>query len=68
VPATVRAGQCQWDVVVAAALLHPEIGAANRRRAGAILQAGEPKEILEEVPMGTDSEVPLHIASNAAIC
>jgi hypothetical protein len=52
VPTTVRAGQCHRDVVVAAALLH-------RHRAGAILPTGEPEEVLEEVPMGTDSEVPL---------
>jgi hypothetical protein len=31
----------------------------GRRRAGAIPQAGEPEEVLEEVPMGTDAEVPL---------
>jgi hypothetical protein len=58
-PATVRAGQGHWDVDVAPGLLHPEIGAADRRRSGAILQAGEPEEVLEEVPMGADSEVPL---------
>jgi hypothetical protein len=59
VPATVQAGQGHQDVVVAPTLLHPEIGAADRCRSGAILQAGEPEEVLEEVPMGTDSEVPL---------
>jgi hypothetical protein len=46
-------------LVIAAALLHPEIGAADRRRAGALLLAGEPEEVLEEVPMGTNAEVPL---------
>jgi hypothetical protein len=59
VPATVRASQCHRDVVVAAALLCPEIGAADRRRAGAIPQAGEPEEVLEQVPVGVDAEVPL---------
>jgi hypothetical protein len=40
-------------------LLHLDIGTADRRRAGAILQAGEPEEVLEEVSMGTDAEIPL---------
>jgi hypothetical protein len=59
VPATVRASQHHRDVVIAAALLPPEIGAADRCRVGAIPQAGEPEEVLEEVPMGADAEVPL---------
>jgi hypothetical protein len=47
VSATIRAGQRNRDVVVAAALLRPEISTADRRRTRAIPQAGEPKEILE---------------------
>jgi hypothetical protein len=47
VPAAIRAGQRRWDVVVAAALLHPKVGAANRRRAGSLPQAGEPEEVTE---------------------
>jgi hypothetical protein len=57
-PASVRVGHGRWDVVVAPALLHPEIGAHDRHRLGTILQAREHKEILEEVPMGTNSQVP----------
>jgi hypothetical protein len=45
--AAVRAGQRHWDVVIATTLLRPEIGAADRRRAGAIPQVGEPEEVLE---------------------
>jgi pyridoxal biosynthesis lyase PdxS len=41
------------------ALLRPEIGTADCRRAGAISQASEPEEILEEVPVRADAEVPL---------
>jgi hypothetical protein len=41
VPAAIRAGQGHRDVVVALALLHPEVGAANRRRPGSLLQAHE---------------------------
>jgi hypothetical protein len=55
----VRVGQHHRDVVVTPALLHPEVGAADRRRSGAILQAGETEEVPEKVPVGTDSEVPL---------
>jgi hypothetical protein len=36
-----------------------KIGAVDRRLVGAILQAAEPEEVLEEVLVGTDSEVPL---------
>jgi hypothetical protein len=36
VPATVRASQPHQDVVVAATLLCPEVGATDRRRAGAV--------------------------------
>jgi hypothetical protein len=57
--AAVRAGQRHWDVVVAAALLRLKVGVADRRRAGAVPQAGEPEEILEQVPVGTNAEVPL---------
>jgi hypothetical protein len=39
-------------------LLHVEISTANGLRAGAVPQAGEPEEILEEVPVGADAEVP----------
>jgi hypothetical protein len=49
VSAAIRAGQHHRDVVVAATLLHPEVGAADRRRAGAVPQAGEPEEVLEQV-------------------
>jgi hypothetical protein len=35
------------------------VGAADRHRAEAIPQAGEPKEILEEVLVGANAEVPL---------
>jgi hypothetical protein len=59
VPTAIRAGQHQRDVVVVAALLRPEIGAADCRRAGAIPQAGESKEILEQVLVGANAEVPL---------
>jgi hypothetical protein len=41
------------------ALLRPENGAADRRRMRAIPQAGEPEEVLEQVPVGADAEVPL---------
>jgi hypothetical protein len=37
--AVVRVGQRGQDVAVAAALLHLEVGAANRGRPGAVLQA-----------------------------
>jgi hypothetical protein len=40
-------------------LLHAEIGAADCRRTGAVPQVGEPEEILEEVLVGADAEVPL---------
>jgi hypothetical protein len=59
VPAAVRAGQGHQDVVITPALLHPQVGAADRRRVGAILQVGEPEEVPEKVPVGTGSEVPL---------
>jgi hypothetical protein len=59
VPATVRAGQHHRDVVVIAALLHPEVGAADRRRAGAVPQAGEPEEVLEQVPVCTNAKEPV---------
>jgi hypothetical protein len=57
-PATVRAGQGHRDVVVTPALLHLEIGAADRFRPGIFLQARELEEVPEKVPMGTDSQVP----------
>jgi hypothetical protein len=50
------------------ALLHLEVGAADRHRPRTLLQACELEEIPKKVPMGTDSQVPSHIASNAAIC
>jgi hypothetical protein len=53
VPTAVRASQGRWDVAVAPALLHSEVGAADRRRPGAILQARKHEVVLEEVPMGT---------------
>jgi hypothetical protein len=56
------------NVVVAPALLHLEVGAADRHRPRTLLQACELEEIPKKVPMGTDSQVPSHIASNAAIC
>jgi hypothetical protein len=58
VPAAVRAGQGHRDVVVAPALLHPEVGAADRRRPRTLLQARELEEVSEKVPMGTDSQLP----------
>jgi hypothetical protein len=58
VSVAIRAGQGRRDVVITPALLHPEVGAANHRRLGAILQARELEEVPEEVPMRTDSQVP----------
>jgi hypothetical protein len=54
VTAVVRAGQGGRDVAVAPALLHSEVGGADRHRPGAILQAREHEEVPEEVPMGTN--------------
>jgi hypothetical protein len=69
VPATVRAGQRHREVVVVVvALLRLEIGATDHRRVGAIPQAGEHEELLEQVPVGADARYPSHIASKAAIC
>jgi hypothetical protein len=59
VSTTVRVGQHHQDVVVVAALLHPEISTADRRRTGAIPQAGEPEEILGQRLVGADAKVPL---------
>jgi hypothetical protein len=59
VPTAVRASRGHRDVVVAPALLHPEVGAADRRRPGTVIQARKLEEILEKVPVGTDSQVPL---------
>jgi hypothetical protein len=59
VPATVRSGQRHRDVVVAAALLHPKVGTANRRRTGSLPQAGEPEEVPEQMPLCNDAEEPL---------
>jgi hypothetical protein len=59
VPTAVRAGEHHRDVVVAVALLRPKIGAADRRRTGAVPQAGELEETLEQMPVGVDAEVPL---------
>jgi hypothetical protein len=56
--AAVRVGQRGQDIVVAPSLLHPEIGAADRRCPRAILQAHEHEEVPEEVPMGTYPQVP----------
>jgi hypothetical protein len=58
-PAVVQAGQGHRDVVITPALLHLEVGAANCRRPGTLLQAGELEEVLEKVPMDTNSKVPL---------
>jgi hypothetical protein len=59
VPAVVQAGQGHRDVVITPTLLHLEIGAANCRRPRTLLQAGELEEVLEKVPMDTNSMVPL---------
>jgi hypothetical protein len=40
-------------------LLHPEVGAADGRRVGVVLQAHEHEEGLEKVLVGTDSQVSL---------
>jgi hypothetical protein len=40
-------------------LLHPKVGATNRRRAGSLLQAGEPKEVPEQMPVCTNAVEPL---------
>jgi hypothetical protein len=40
-------------------LLRPEVSAADRRRARAISQAGEPEEVLEQGPVGDDAKVSL---------
>jgi hypothetical protein len=55
VPAAVRAGKGRHDVVVAPALLHPKVGAADLRRPGASLQACEHEEVPKEMSMCTDS-------------
>jgi hypothetical protein len=57
--ATVRAGQGRQDVVITPALLHPEVGGADSRRPGTLLQARELEEVPEKVLMGTNSQVPL---------
>jgi hypothetical protein len=59
VPAAVRAGQRHRDAVIVAALLHPEVGAADRRRAGAVPQAGEPEKVLEQMPVRANAKKPL---------
>jgi hypothetical protein len=40
-------------------LLHPEVGAADRRHAGAFPQTGEPEEVLEQMPVRADAKEPL---------
>jgi hypothetical protein len=40
-------------------LLHPKVGAANRRHAGSLPQAGEPEEVPKQMPVRTDVEEPL---------
>jgi hypothetical protein len=40
-------------------LLRSKIGAVDRHCAGAVPQAGEPEEVLEQVLVGTDAKVPL---------
>jgi hypothetical protein len=59
VPDAVRAGQRCRDVVVIVALLHPKVGAPNRRRAGSLPQVGEPEEVPEQMLVRTDAEEPL---------
>jgi hypothetical protein len=53
VPAAIRPGHGGRDVAVTPALLHSEVGAPDRRRPGAIIQAREHEKLLEEVTMGT---------------
>jgi hypothetical protein len=40
-------------------LLRPEVDAVDRRRAGAVPQAGEPEEVLEQVLVCADAKEPL---------
>jgi hypothetical protein len=40
-------------------LLRPKVGAADRRCTGAVPQAGEPEEVLEQMPVHTDAKEPL---------
>jgi hypothetical protein len=54
--------------VITPALLHPEVGAVDRCRPGAILQACELEEVLEEVQWALIPRYPSHIALNATIC
>jgi hypothetical protein len=59
VPATIQAGQSHRYVVVATALLRQKVGASDRRRVGAVAQAGEPEEVLEQMPLCADAKEPL---------
>jgi hypothetical protein len=64
VPAAVRAGQGHRDVVIAPALLHLEVGAADRGRPGTLLQSRKLKEIMKKCQWALIPRYPSHIASN----
>jgi hypothetical protein len=58
VPPIVRASQRNGDIRVSLALLHSKVGAPNHHREVVVLQAGKLEEVLEEVLVGTNSQVP----------
>jgi hypothetical protein len=55
----VGARQRKGDVRITPALHHPEVGATDCRHERVVLQAGELEEVLEEVSLSTNPQVPL---------